>query len=321
MISALGTGRPTLQTIREAHERIKPYIHRTPVMTCSSIDAMVDSSLYFKCDNLQKIGAFKIRGATNAVFKLSEEEAARGVVTHSSGNHAQALALAARWRNIPSYIVMPEDAPRVKVDAVRGYGGQITFCKPNVADRAATADRVMEQTGATFIHPYDHYDVMAGQGTAVIELLEEVPDLDVLLTPVGGGGLLAGTLIAAKGIKPSLRVIGVEPERVDDAKRSLEAGHIVGNESTNTIADGLKTDVGELTFPIIQELVDDIVTAPEELLVPTMRTILERMKILVEPSSAVPLAALVANRLSFPGKRVGIHIGGGNVDLTKIRFD
>lgn len=321
MVTALGTSRPTLQTILEAHERIKPYIHRTPVMTCSSIDAMVGSSLHFKCDNLQKIGAFKIRGATNAVFKLSEEEAARGVVTHSSGNHAQALALAARWRNIPSYIVMPEDAPRVKVDAVRGYGGQITFCKPNVADRAATANRVIEETGATFIHPYDHYDVMAGQGTAVVELLEVVPDLDVLLTPVGGGGLLAGTLIAAKGIKPSLRVIGVEPERVDDAKRSLEAGHIVGNESTNTIADGLKTDVGELTFPIIQELVDDIVTAPEELLIPTMRTILERMKILVEPSSAVPLAALVANRLSFPGQRVGIHIGGGNVDLTKIRFD
>ena len=321
MVTSVITERPTLATIRAAHDRIRPFIHRTPIMTCSSIDEMVGSYLFFKCDNLQKIGAFKIRGATNAVFLLTDEEASHGVVTHSSGNHAQALALAAKWRKIPAYIVMPEDAPKVKVDAVRGYGGQITFCQPNVADRAATAERVMAETGATFIHPYDNVNVIAGQGTAVIEILEDVPDLDVLLTPVGGGGLLAGTLIAAKAMKPSLRVIGVEPERVDDAQRSLRAGRIIPNESTQTIADGLKTDIGELTFPIIKELVEDIVTAPEELLIPAMRIILERAKLVVEPSSAVPLAAMLAGRLSLPGQRVGIHLGGGNVDLSKIRFD
>jgi threonine dehydratase len=279
---------------------------------------MAGCEIFFKCDNLQKVGAFKIRGATNAVLSLPEEEARRGVVTHSSGNHAQALALAARWRGIPAYIVMPEDAPAVKKDAVQGYGGQITFCRPTVADRETTAEAVRLRTGATFIHPYDNDDVIAGQGTAAKEFLEDQPDLDVILTPVGGGGLLAGTLLAAKGIKPTVRVLAMEPARVDDAKRSLAAGRIVGNESTQTIADGLKTNLGEKTFPIIQRLVDDIVTVPEEDILPALRVLLERMKLVVEPSSAVPLAPLLTGDLKLPGQKVGIHLCGGNVDLGAI---
>lgn len=312
------TLRPTMDDIRAAHDRIRPYIHRTPVMTCHSIDVMVGATVHFKCDNLQKVGAFKIRGATNAVFSLTEEEAGRGVVTHSSGNHAAALAQAARWRGIPSYIVMPEDAPQVKKDAVRGYGGQITFCRPTQADREACAARILAETGATFLHPYNDVRVIAGQGTGAVEFLEDVPKLDVLLTPVGGGGLLAGTLIAVKALWPRVRVIATEPERVDDAYRSWKAGRIVGNASTDTIADGLKTNLGELTFPIIHELVDDIIRVGEESILPALRVILERMKILVEPSSAVALAALLSGRLDVKGQTVGIHLGGGNVDLAAL---
>ncbi|MBY0587430.1 pyridoxal-phosphate dependent enzyme [bacterium] len=309
---------PPWKIIEEAHERIRPYIHRTPILTCQAINDRVGSEVFFKCDNLQKVGAFKIRGATNAVMKLSPEIAARGVVTHSSGNHAQALSLAARWRGIPAYIVMPEDAPRVKKEAVAEYGGKITYCRPTVADRQITADRVQMETGATFIHPYDNDDVIAGQGTAAKEFLEDQPDLDVLLAPVGGGGLLAGTLLAAKGMKPSIQVFAMEPARVDDAKRSLAAGRILENESTQTIADGLKTNLGERTFPIIAKLVDDVITVPEEDILPAMRFVFERMKIVIEPSSAVPVAPLLTGELRFPGKRIGVHLCGGNIDISAI---
>jgi threonine dehydratase len=308
--------RPTLDDIRDAHDRIRPHIHRTPIVTCSALDAMAGARLFFKCDNLQKVGAFKIRGATNAVFHLSDRDANKGVVTHSSGNHAQALSLAARWRGVPAYIVMPEDAPRVKKEAVEGYGGKITLCKPTVADREATARRIMEETQSTFIHPYDNRDVIAGQGTAAIEILEDLPDVDILLSVVGGGGLLSGTLIATKSLRPDVKVIAAEPARVDDARRSLDAGRIMTNPSTQTIADGLKTNLGELTFPIIRDLVDEIVTVPEECIVPAMKTLMERSKLVIEPSSAVPLAAILSGRLDVRGKRVAIHLGGGNVDLA-----
>lgn len=314
-------GRPTLETIRLAHERIRPYIHRTPVLTCSSIDAMVGAKVFFKCENLQKVGAFKIRGATNAVFLLSDEEASRGVATHSSGNHAAALAQAARWRGVPAYIVMPEDAPTVKKEAVLGYGGKVAPCRPTIADRETTARRVLAETGAAFIHPYDDARIIAGQGTAAIELLEDVPDLDVVVAPVGGGGLLAGTILAAKSIRPSIRVVGAEPERVDDAFRSWKAGRILTNTATDTIADGLKTNLGEATFPIIQQGVDDIVLAPEDAILPAVRVMLERMKLVVEPSAAVPLAAMLSGRLDPTGRRVGVVVSGGNVDFDSLRFD
>ncbi len=300
---------PTMEDICQAHDRIRPYIHRTPIMTCHSINEMAGCEIYFKCDHLQKVGAFKIRGATNAVLSLPEEEARRGVVTHSSGNHAQALALAAKWRGIPAYIVMPEDAPEVKKNAVMGYGGKITFCRPTVTDRETTAARVQSATGATFIHPYDNEEVIAGQGTAAKEFLEDQPDLDVILTPVGGGGLLAGTLLSAKAM---------EPARVDDAKRSIAAGRIMTNASTQTIADGLKTNLGEKTFPIIKRLVDEVITVPEEDILPALRVVLERMKQVIEPSSAVPVAPLLTGELKLPGQKVGIHLCGGNVDLGAI---
>ncbi len=309
---------PTIEEIRKAHDRIRPYIHRTPIMTCRSINEMAGCEIFFKCDNLQKVGAFKIRGATNAVLSLPEEEARRGVVTHSSGNHAQALALAAKWRGIPAYIVMPEDAPEVKKNAVRGYGGKITYCRPTVADRETTAARVQEETGATFVHPYDNEDVIAGQGTAAKEFLEDQPDLDVILTPVGGGGLLAGTLLAAKAIKPTVKVLAMEPANVDDAKRSVAAGRIMTNETTQTIADGLKTNLGEKTFPIIKRLVDEVISVPEEDILPTLRVMLERMKLVIEPSSAVPLAPLLTGDLKLPGLKVGIHLCGGNIDFGAI---
>jgi threonine dehydratase len=311
-------GRPTIDDVRRAHQRIRPYVHRTPVLTSRSLDAMVSASLAFKCDNFQKCGAFKIRGATNAVFSLTEEEAARGVVTHSSGNHAAALSLAGSWRGIRVYVVMPRDAPTIKQAAVRSYGGQITFCEPTLAARETTAERIIAETGATLVHPYDDDRIIAGQGTAALELLEDRPHLDVILAPVGGGGLLSGTLIAAKALKPGIRVIGVEPARVDDASRSLRSGRIEPNERIDTIADGLRTTLGHRTLPIIRELVDDIVLVDEAAIAAALRVVLERMKIVIEPSSAVPLAALLSGRLDLAGQRVGIHIGGGNVDLDKL---
>jgi threonine dehydratase len=271
-----------------------------------------------KCENLQKVGAFKFRGSCNAVFSLTDEEAAQGVATHSSGNHAQALALAARLCGIPAYIVMPENAPAVKKAAVAGYGGQITFCKPTLEARETTTAQVVEKTGATVIHPYNDYRVIAGQGTAALELLEEIPDLDVVIAPVGGGGLLSGTAIAAKGISSDIRVIAAEPEMADDAYRSLQAGRIIPSENPQTIADGLLTSLGDKTFPIIQQHVEQIVTVSEKAILESMKFIWERAKIVIEPSAAVPVALLWERKIDLSGLRVGVILSGGNVDLEKL---
>jgi threonine dehydratase len=308
----------TMQLIREAHERIRDKIHRTPVMSSEVLDGLAGNHLFFKCENLQKVGAFKARGATNAVFLLSDAEAAKGVVTHSSGNHAAALARAARLRGIPAYIVMPNNSPLAKQAAVRRYGGDIVLCEPTLAARESTAAQVMQRTGAAFIHPYDDLRVMAGQGTTAIELLEDIPQLDVILCPVGGGGQLSGVAVAAKDIKPSVRVVGVEPSGADDAARSLKAGHIIPMIDPRTIADGLKTSLGEKPFAEIIRLVDDIVTVREESIVQAMRQILEVMKLLVEPSGAVSYAAIVEGRLAQSGANIGIILSGGNLDLNRL---
>lgn len=309
---------PTLADIRQAAERIKPYVHRTPVLTSRSLNEKVGAQVYLKCENLQKVGAFKFRGASNAVFSLNDEEASRGVCTHSSGNHAQALALAARMRGIPAYIVMPENAPAVKKDAVAAYGGQISFCAPTLEAREATLRRVYERTGANVVHPYNDVRVITGQGTVALELLEEVPDLDVIVAPVGGGGLLSGTSIAACEIRPGIRVIAGEPEMADDAYRSLKAGEILPSMNPRTIADGLLTSLGPLTFPIIRERVEQIVTVSETGIIDSMRFIWERAKIIIEPSAAVAVGVLWESKIDLSGLKVGVILSGGNVDLKKL---
>jgi threonine dehydratase len=308
----------TLTDIQQAAERIKPYAHRTPVMTNESLNQRVGAQVFMKCENLQKVGAFKFRGATNAVFSLTDEEAARGVVTHSSGNHAAALALAVRNRGIPAYIVMPSNAPQVKKDAVAGYGGQITFCEPTLQARESTMENIREKTGATVVHPYDNERVIAGQGTAALELLADFPDLDVIITPVGGGGLLSGTSIAAKGIKPSIRVIAGEPEMADDAFRSMQAGRIIPSDNPKTVADGLLTSLGSLTFPIIQQNVEQIVTVSEAGIIVAMKFVWERAKIIIEPSSAVAIGVLWEKKIDLSGLKIGVIISGGNVDVGKL---
>jgi len=307
--------RPTFQDILEAYERIRPYAHNTPVMTSSALNALFGSKLYFKCENFQRAGAFKFRGATNTVFSLSGEEAAKGVVTHSSGNHAGALALAASMRNIPAYIVMPSNAPPVKIEAVKGYGGRITFCEPSLPSRESTAQKVIERTGAALVHPYDDDRILAGQGSCALELLKDVEDLDMLLVPLGGGGLLCGSAITARKLNPSITIIGVEPELADDAKRSIEAGGIIPSDYPDTIADGLRTSLSERTFSIIQDLVDDIILASEEAIVGAMRLIFERMKIVVEPSAVVPLAAMLSGFEGAKGRKAGLILSGGNVEM------
>ena len=309
---------PTLADIRQAAERIKPYVHRTPVLTSRSLNEKVGAQVYLKCENLQKVGAFKFRGASNAVFSLSDEEASPGVCTHSSGNHAQALALAARMRGIPAYIVMPENAPAVKKDAVAGYSGEISFCAPTLAAREETLRRVYERTGANVVHPYNDIRVITGQGTAALELLEDVPDLDVIVAPVGGGGLLSGTSIAACELRPGIRVIAGEPEMADDAYRSLKAGEILPSMNPRTIADGLLTSLGPLTFPIIQERVEQIVTVSETGIIDSMRFIWERAKIIIEPSAAVAVGVLWERKIDLSGLKVGVILSGGNVDLEKL---
>jgi threonine dehydratase len=308
----------TLALIREAHARIRDKIHRTPVLTSATLDTAAQAKLFFKCENLQKAGAFKARGAANAVFSLSDEAAKHGVVTHSSGNHAAALARAAKMRGIRCYVVMPRNAPNAKQAAVRRYGGEVILCEPTLAAREAGAREVIAQTGAVLIHPYNDLRVMAGQGTTAIELLEDVPDLDIILCPVGGGGQLSGIAVAAKGIKPAIKVIGVEPAGADDASRSFRAGRIIPCDQPNTIADGLLTTVGDKPFAEIRRYVDDIVTVPEEAIVQAMRTIWEVLKIIVEPSGAVPYAALSGGALNVTGQRVGLVLSGGNLDLDKL---
>ncbi len=307
-----------LFSIRAAHERIRPHIHRTPVLTSARLDAACGGSLFFKCENLQKVGAFKARGAANAVFALSDAAARRGVATHSSGNHAAAIARAAKLRGIPAYIVMPANSSKVKIRAVEGYGGRIELCEPTQAAREAACARIIAATGATLIHPFENELVMAGQGTAAIELLEDEPGLDLILCPVGGGGLLSGTAMAAKSIRPQIKVIAVEPAGASDAAQSFRAGHLVPLATTNTIADGLRTNVGAPNFAVIRQYVDDIVTVEEASIIAAMRTIWETMKIVIEPSAAVPYAAILEGKVDVTSKRVGIIVTGGNVDLDAL---
>lgn len=311
---------PTFKDIQEAHKRIKSFIHKTPVLSSKSINSILDIDLVFKCENFQKVGAFKFRGATNAVRQLSKQEAEKGVTTHSSGNHAAALSLAAKQLGVPAYIVMPETAPEIKKKAVEGYGAKITFCKPTLQAREETLKEVQNETGATFIHPYNNFNVICGQGTAAIELLEEVADLDVIIAPVGGGGLMSGTVLSAKAINPELKVYGAEPLQADDAYRSFNKGVLIPAGPPNTIADGLLTSLSQLTFKIIRENLDGIYTAKEETIITAMRMIWERMKIIVEPSAAVPLAAVIENKYRLKNKKVGLIVSGGNVDLTKLPF-
>jgi threonine dehydratase len=311
---------PEYKDIVKAHDRIHEYIHRTPVLTSKSINAIFDSEIYFKCENFQKVGAFKFRGATNAILSLSKVEAANGVGTHSSGNHAAALALAAGMKGIPAYIVMPRTAPGIKIKAVKGYGGKITFCEPTLEAREGTLKKVLEETNAVFVPPYNHFDIICGQGTCAKELMEEIPGLDIVMAPVGGGGLISGTAIAVKGISPVTKVIAVEPANADDAFRSFHAGEIIPSVHPNTIADGLLTSLGTLTFAVIMKKVDKIITVSELSIIQAMRMIWERMKIIAEPSGAVPLAALVEGKNIFRRKRIGIILSGGNADLDNLPF-
>ena len=308
----------TIASIRDAHERIQQYIHRTPVLTSSRLNDANSTSLFFKCENFQKVGAFKARGATNAVFALDEATVRRGVATHSSGNHAQALARAATVRGIPAYIVMPSNSAKVKIRAVEGYGGRIVFCEPTQTAREQTCAEVIEKTGATLIHSFENEDVMAGQGTAAVELIDDVPDLDVIMCPIGGGGLLSGTAVAAKALRPGVKVIAAEPAYADDAAQSFRAGKVIRIANPNTIADGLRTNIGAPNFAIIQRHVEDIVTVSEEAIISAMRTLWETMKMIVEPSAAVPYAAILENKLEVKGRRVGIIVSGGNVDLDAL---
>jgi threonine dehydratase len=310
-----------LTALRTAHERIRQYIHRTPVLTCERLNQASGGSLFFKCENFQKVGAFKARGATNAVFSLDDSTAKRGVATHSSGNHGAAVARAARLRGISAHIVMPSNSAKVKIRAVESYGANIVFCEPTEEARESTCAEVIKKTGATLIHSFENEDVMAGQGTAAVELLEDIPDLDLIMCPVGGGGLLSGTAVAAKSMRPKIKVIAVEPANADDAAQSFRAGRLIVTEKKFTIADGLRTNVGEPNFTIIQRCVDDIVTVTEEAIVSAMRTIWETMKIIVEPSAAVPYAAISERVIEVRGKRVGIILTGGNVDLDALPWN
>ena len=308
----------TKQQIEEAHERIKPFIHKTPVFTSKTINKISGTEVFFKCENFQKIGAFKIRGGMNAVLSLPKEKQKKGIATHSSGNHAQAIALAAREIGTKAYIVMPNNSPSVKVEAVKGYGAEIFFCEPNQQAREKTLQEVVDKTGAEFIHPYNNYEVITGQATCAKELVEEIPSLDFILAPVGGGGLLSGTLLSSLYFSPSTIVYAGEPEGAADAILSIRSGKIEKVPYVKTIADGLLTTLGDRTFPIIQKYVKDIFTVNDDEIIAGMRLVYERMKMVVEPSGVVPLAALLNNKELFKGKKVGIIFSGGNVELKKL---
>lgn len=309
------------EVIQAAHQRIRPHIHQTPVLESRQLNERLGARVYFKCENMQKVGAFKMRGAANAVFSLKPEERKKGVATHSSGNHAQALALAARQAGIPAYIVMPRTAPNVKVAAVKGYGAEVIFCEPTLAARESTLQEVVTRTGATFVHPYNDDRVIAGQATAAKELFDQVEELlDVIVTPVGGGGLLSGTVLSARSFSPATKVWAGEPAGADDAYRSLQEGAIVPQTAPNTIADGLLTSLGEKTYAIISKGVEQIILVSEEEIIEAMRFLWERMKLVVEPSGAVPLAAVIKEKEVLKGKCIGIILSGGNVDLGKLPF-
>ena len=310
----------TKETLIEVHNRIKPFIHKTPVLSSSLINEMVGANVLFKCENFQKMGAFKMRGAANAILSLTYEERQRGVVTHSSGNFAQAVSLAAQKLEVKAYIVMPENAPQVKKNAVKTYAGEIIECESTPQAREATANKIKEEKGASFLHPSNQDEVIYGNSTAAMELLEEYPELDVILTPVGGGGLIAGTALAANYFSNNCKVIGGEPMEADDAYRSLISGQIETNDSFHTVADGLRTHLGDRNFPIIQKHVDKIIRVEEDEIVNAMQLIWERMKIIIEPSCAVPFAAVLKNKEEFKNKNVGIILSGGNVDVTNLPF-
>lgn len=312
---------PTFRQIRQTHRAIQPMIHRTPVLTCQSINERAGASLYFKCENFQKVGAFKMRGGASATIRLTDEDKKKGIATHSSGNHAQAVARAAQYLGIPAYVVMPENAPAIKKAATIGYGAEVIPCKPTLEAREMTLQKVVEETGATFIHPYNDYNVIAGQATAALELLEDMKEVpDIVMAPIGGGGLMSGTALTTRYLFPGTRVIGAEPTAVDDAFRSFHSGTLQVNTTINTIADGLRTNLGEKTFDIMLKYVDDVLTVTEEQIVDAMRLTWERMKIIIEPSCAVPLAAVLCHPEMFSGKVVGIILTGGNVDLTSLPF-
>lgn len=309
---------PTLEDMLLAHERIKPHVHRTPVLTSSFLNDVTGAELFFKCENFQKAGAFKVRGASNAVFGLDEETAKAGVATHSSGNHALSLSYAAGRRGIPCHVVMPRTAPQAKKDAVRGYGGIITECEPSTTSREAVFAEVEKKTGAEFVHPYNDHRVIAGQGTCSKELMEQTDGLDAVIAPIGGGGMVSGTCLTLSNLAPEVKIFAAEPEQADDAARSFRAGHIIADDAPNTVADGLKVPLKDLTWHFVSNHVTDILTASEQEIIDAMRLIWARMKIVMEPSSAVPLATILKNKDVFAGKRVGVIITGGNVDLNKL---
>lgn len=315
---AMNTYIPSLEDMLVAHERIKPHIHRTPVLTSSFLNDLTGAELFFKCENFQKAGAFKVRGASNAVFGLDEETAKAGVATHSSGNHALSLSYAAGRRGIPCHVVMPRTAPQAKKDAVRGYGGIITECEPSTTSREAVFAEVQAETGAEFVHPYNDHRVIAGQGTCSKELLEQTDGLDAVIAPIGGGGMVSGTCLTLSNLAPDVKIYAAEPEQADDAARSFRAGHIIADDAPQTVADGLKVPLKELTWHFVSNHVTDVLTASEQEIVDAMRLIWARMKIVMEPSSAVPLATILKNKDAFAGKRVGVIITGGNVDLNKL---
>jgi threonine dehydratase len=318
MTSTIEQIQVTRESILEAHERIKPYIHRTPVLTNATINSISGADLYFKCENFQKIGAFKIRGGMNAVLSLPKEKRAKGIATHSSGNHAQAIAFAARQVGTKAYIVMPNNSPKVKVEAVKGYGAEITFCEPNQQARETTLQEIVDRTGAEFVHPYNDYRVINGQATCSLELVNEIPDLDHIITPVGGGGLLSGTLMAAHYFFPHISIYAAEPEGAADAVLSIKSNKIEKAPYVRTIADGLLTTLGDKTFPIIRDHIKEILLVNDEEIKAAMRLMYERMKIIAEPSSLVTLAAVLKNKSIFKGKKIGLVVTGGNIDLSQL---
>lgn len=311
----------TINEIQVAHERIKSFIHRTPILTNKSINREVGAELYFKCENFQKTGSFKIRGATNAVMLLSDDDIAKGIVTASSGNHGAALAMAVKTRRGVVKVVMPKNTPNIKVENVKRNGGEIIWCEPKQESRDQVLKNLLNETGSILIHPYNDENIIAGQGTTAKELLEDIPNLDIIISPVSGGGLLGGTLIYSKSMKPEICVYGAEPKEANDAFRSLKHGEIKKNVTTNTICDGLRAQIGTLTFPIIKEKVDDIITVSESDIIHAMRMVWERMKIIVEPSCSIALAALIKRKELMQGKKIGLIMSGGNVDLNQLPFN
>lgn len=314
------TEHPTLKDIEIIHEAIRPYVHRTPVLQAQFFDQTTEAQLFFKCENFQKIGAFKMRGACSAVLALSDTEKAQGIATHSSGNHGQAVALSAKTQGAKAYIVMPEDAPTIKVNAVKDYGAEVIFCHSSQKGREETLAKVLERTGATFIHPYNDYNVIAGQATVAKELLEDVPQLDIIMAPIGGGGLISGTALITHYLQPSTKVIGAEPKGADDAYRSFHSKQMEVNQEVNTIADGLRSAIKEKTFQVITTHLQEVITVSDDEIIAAMRMVWERMKIIIEPSCAVPVAAVLQQKEKFQNKRIGIILTGGNVDLERLPF-